>query len=78
MEKDELFTNSVVLIVLNDEFETEDALTCSEKDEYEMPIVNDCDIQEFKYTQMMYWVYVDVNMSMFWKVGMEPTKSYIV
>jgi hypothetical protein len=43
-----------------------------------MLIVIDCDIQEFKDTQTMYWVYDDVNKSMFWKVGMEPIENYIV
>jgi len=54
MEKDELFTNDVVLIVLNDEFETDDGLACNEENEYEMPIVTNYDIQEFKKTQTMY------------------------
>jgi hypothetical protein len=43
-----------------------------------MAIVTDCDIQEFKESQTMYWIYDDVNMSMFLKFGMEPTKSFIV
>jgi hypothetical protein len=45
MEKDELLTIGVVLIVLNDESKIEDGLTCSEEDEYEMVIVTNCDIQ---------------------------------
>jgi hypothetical protein len=44
MEKDELLTNNVVLIVLSDESKIEDGLVCSEEDEYEMPIVIDYDI----------------------------------
>jgi hypothetical protein len=44
MEKDELFTNGVVLIVLSDEYEIEDGPVCSEEDEYEMSIMIDCDI----------------------------------
>ncbi len=55
-----------------------DGPTCNEEDEYEMAIVIDYNIQEFKKTQTMYWVYDDENRSMFWKVGMEPTKSFIV
>ncbi len=78
MEKDELLIDGVVLIVLSDEFEIEDVATSNEKDEYEMAIVTDCDIQEFKESQTMYWIYDDVNMSMFLKFGMEPTKSFIV
>lgn len=78
MEKDELLIDGVVLIVLSDEFEIEDVPTSSEEDEYEMAIVTDCDIQEFKETQTMYWIYDDVNMSMLLKSGMEPTKSFIV
>ncbi len=78
MKQDELFTNSVLLIVLSDEFKTKDGPTCNKKDEYEMPIVTNCDIQEFKKTQTMYWVYDDVNMNMFWKFGIEPTKSFII
>ncbi len=78
MEKDELLIDGVVLIVLSDEFEIEDVATSNEEDEYEMAIVTDCDIQEFKETQTMYWIYDDVNMSMFLKSGMEPTKSFIV
>ncbi len=54
MEKDELLIDGVVLIVLSDEFEIEDLPTSSEEDEYEMAIVTDCDIQEFKETQTMY------------------------
>jgi hypothetical protein len=54
MEKDELLIDGVVLIVLSDEFEIEDVATSNEKDEYEMAIVTDCDIQEFKETQTMY------------------------
>jgi hypothetical protein len=54
MKQDELFTNSVLLIVLSDEFKTKDGPTCNKKDEYEMPIVTNCDIQEFKKTQTMY------------------------
>jgi hypothetical protein len=54
MEKDELLTNGVMLIVLSDESEIENGSTCSEKDEYEMLIAIDCDIQEFKDTQTMY------------------------
>jgi hypothetical protein len=57
MAKDELFTNGVVLIVLNDESKIEDALTWSEKDNYKMAIMTDYDIQEFKETQIMYWIY---------------------
>jgi uncharacterized ubiquitin-like protein YukD len=54
MEKDELLANGVVLIILSDEFETKNGLACSEKDEYEMAIVIDHDIQKFKKTQTMY------------------------
>jgi hypothetical protein len=54
MEKDELLTNSVMLIVLSDESKIEDGPTYSEKDEYEMLIIIDCDIQDFKDTQTMY------------------------
>jgi hypothetical protein len=54
MVKGELLTNGVVLIFLTDEFEIKDGPTCSEKDEYEMVIMTDCDIQEFKETQTMY------------------------
>jgi len=54
MEKDELLIDGVVLIVLSDEFEIEDVATSNEEDEYEMAIVTDCDIQEFKETQTMY------------------------
>ncbi len=54
MENDELFTNNMVLIVLSDEFETKDGPTCSEKDEYKMPIVINRDIRKFKETKMMY------------------------
>ncbi len=78
MEKDELLTNSVMLIVLSDESKIEDGPTYSEKDEYEMLIIIDCDIQDFKDTQTMYWEYDDVNKSMFWKVGMEPIENFIV
>jgi hypothetical protein len=38
-----------------------------------MAIMIDRDIQKLKETQTMYWVYDNVNKSMFWKVGMEPT-----
>jgi hypothetical protein len=44
MEKEELLTNVVVLIVLSDEFEIEDGPTCNEEDEYEMAIVTDYDL----------------------------------
>ncbi len=54
MKQDELLTNSVLLIVLSDEFKTKDGPTCNKKDEYEMPIVTNCDIQEFKKTQTIY------------------------
>lgn len=50
MENDELLTNDVVLIILNDESELEDGLAYSEKDEYEMAIMIDCNIQKFKKT----------------------------
>ncbi len=50
MENDELLTNDVVLIILNDESELEDGLAYSEKDEYEMVIMIDCNIQKFKKT----------------------------
>jgi hypothetical protein len=54
MEKDELLTNNVVLIILTDEFEIKDGPICNEEDEYEMPIVTNFNIQEFKETQTMY------------------------
>jgi hypothetical protein len=47
MEKDELLINGMVLIVLSNKFKTKDGLACNEKDEYEMAIVVDCNIQEF-------------------------------
>jgi hypothetical protein len=40
--------HGVVLIVLRDEFETKDGPICSEEKEYEMAIVTDYDISEFK------------------------------
>jgi hypothetical protein len=35
-----------------------------------MPIVTNSDIQKFKETKMMYWIYDYVKRSIFWKVGM--------
>jgi hypothetical protein len=39
MEKDELLTNGVALIVLSDEYKIKDGPTYSEENEYEMVIV---------------------------------------
>lgn len=41
---DEILTNNVVLTVLSDESEIKYELACNEEDEYEMPIVINCDI----------------------------------
>ncbi len=51
--KEETMTNGVILNVLSDE-ETEDANSFNEKDEKEILVMIDKDIQEFKDKQMMY------------------------
>ncbi len=45
--------NGVILIVLSNE-EVENATSSNEKDKYEIPIMTERDIEEFKETQMMY------------------------
>jgi hypothetical protein len=44
MENDGLFTNDVVLIVLNDESKTKDGPAYNEENEYEMSIMTNYDI----------------------------------
>jgi hypothetical protein len=51
--KEETMTNGVILNVLSDE-ETEDANSFNEKDEKEILVMIDKDIQEFKDKHMMY------------------------
>jgi hypothetical protein len=49
----EILINGVILIVLSNE-EVENATSSNEKDKYEIPIMTERDIEEFKETQMMY------------------------
>jgi len=44
MENDGLFTNDVVLIILNDESKTKDGPAYNEKNEYKMSIMTNYDI----------------------------------
>ncbi len=55
-------TNGVVLNTSSDE-ETEDAKSFSEEDEEEILIVIERDIHEFKYRQMMYWIFPYLSLS---------------
>lgn len=51
--KEKIMTNCVGLIILSDKG-IEDVTSCSEKEEDEMPIMIERDIQEFKDTHTMY------------------------
>ncbi len=55
-------TNGVVLNTSSDE-ETGDAKSFSEEDEEEILIVIERDIHEFKYRQMMYWIFPYLSLS---------------
>ncbi len=44
MKQNELLTNGVLLTILSDESKTKDRPTCNQEDEYEIPIVTNCDI----------------------------------
>ncbi len=58
LHKEEILTNGVVLIILNDE-ETKDAISFSEENKDEMPTMTKRDIQEFKDTNNV------LNLSIF-------------
>jgi hypothetical protein len=49
----EILINDIFLFVLSNE-EVENATSSNEEDKYEMPIMTERDIEEFKETQMMY------------------------
>jgi hypothetical protein len=53
VHKEEILTNGVLLIILSNK-EMVDAMSFSEKNKDEMPIMIEKDIQKFKHTQTMY------------------------